>query len=83
MSGQFRIRQPLANDLRYRDFEALRIRKRPLVIAKRLLVNIPEQRFDRNVRSVNATLQEAPEVLHPIRVDLTVNIVSAWSTNWW
>ncbi len=75
MSSQFGIGQPLANDLRHCYVKALCIGQRPLVIAKSLLTHIPEQvkRFNGNIGSVNPALQEAPEVLHPVRMNVAVN----------
>lgn len=47
-----------------------------VVVAERLFVEVVEQvkRFNANVGSKNATLQERPEVLKTVGVNLAVNI---------
>lgn len=47
-----------------------------LVIAERLFVEVTEQvkRFDRNVSAFDGPLQETPEVLHAVRVNVAVNV---------
>jgi hypothetical protein len=47
------------------------------VVAQHLLVQIAEQveRLDRDVRALQAALEQAPEVLQAVRVDLAVNIL--------
>lgn len=47
-----------------------------MVIPERLLIDIPEQviGFDADIGSVDRAFEQAPEVLHTVRVDATVNI---------
>lgn len=76
MTSQFRVRQPLADSLRNRNVEALRIGQRPLVVAESLFVNVSEQveRFDGHIGSMDTSLQERPEILHAVCVDLSVDV---------
>ena len=48
----------------------------PVVIAESLLIEVTEKmkRFDANIGSVDAALQEAPEVLKAIGVDVTIDV---------
>ncbi len=48
-----------------------------VVVAKHLLIEITEQVewFDADVRALQTALQETPEVLHSIRVDLPANVL--------
>ena len=64
------------DDLRYGQIEPLRIIHIPLVVTEYLFVNVTEQmeRFDRNVCAVDPALQERPEILATIRVNLSVDV---------
>lgn len=76
LAGEFGVGEPLANDLRYRRAEALRIGSVTLVKAKCLFIQIPEQveRFHADVGSVQATLQQRPKLLKSVRVDFAANL---------
>jgi len=52
-----------------------------MVETERLFVKIAEQmeRFDRHVGALDGALQEIPEVLQPVGVDLSIGDASAWS----
>jgi hypothetical protein len=43
LSGKLTIRQPASDDLLHNNCESFRIRHVPIIEAKRLLVNVPEQ----------------------------------------
>lgn len=74
---QLGISQPSSDDLFHDDGEAFGIRHGPIVVAKRLLIQIAEQveRFDTHIGPVDSALEQRPEVLHPIRVDVPVNVL--------
>ena len=48
-----------------------------MIVAKSLLIQITEKMegLDRNVRAVNAPLEEAPEIFQAVRVNLTANVL--------
>jgi hypothetical protein len=48
-----------------------------IIEAECLLIDVPEQveRFDAHLGAVRASLQQAPEILHSIGVDVAVNIL--------
>ena len=70
--------ETLANDLRSGQFEAVEIGHLFLAIVEaiRLLIEIAEQveRLDLNVGSADGALQQRPEVLQTIGVDVAVNV---------
>src|SRR5712691_8542074 len=73
LRDQLVIRQPLPGDLAAKEFEPFCIRHVfPRVVTEHLLINVAEQvkRFDANVGSLQAKLQEAPEVFHPVSMNL-------------
>jgi hypothetical protein len=81
-AGYFRPGQPLSYDLAHGEIETFPVRQgRTAVILaivepKCLFVQVPEQveRFYAHIGAVEATLQETPEVLHRVRVDIAANI---------
>jgi hypothetical protein len=77
LASQLSIRQSASDDLFHNAGEPLRVRHGAIIVAKRLFVQITEEmeRFDAHVGPINSTLQEAPEVFHPVRVNVPVNIL--------
>jgi len=76
-TDQLLVGETLPYDLGDQRGEPIRIvHFDPIVEAESLFVNIAEQviRFHRNVGSVDTTLQQAPEVLHAVGVNLPVNV---------
>jgi hypothetical protein len=65
-------RQSLADNALYRFTEALRVRHVSAIEPIRLFVKIPEQmkRLNAYISAANPTLQERPEVLKTVSVDL-------------
>jgi len=79
LAGKFGIGQALASDLGDRQSEALRVvHILASVISECLFVYIAEEmeRFNRDIGTVQATLQEAPEVLHRIGVNVSIRILN-------
>src|ERR1022692_100244 len=77
LTRQFRIGQPLANNLANQVAEAVSVfQGLAIVEAKRLLVNITEQMegFDRDIGAVQGTFQQAPEILQSVGVNVAVYI---------
>src|SRR5580698_5292898 len=79
---QFRIRQPLADDLLTQQTETVRIIHRivlrgAIVEPESLFIHIAEQmkRFDRDIRSAESSLEQAPEVFHALSVNLPVYVL--------
>src|SRR5665213_176481 len=83
LPDQLGVGQPLAHDLLYQLIESIRIlpnfsvRILAVVVAKSLFIQITEQvvRFDAHVGTIQAALQETPEVLHTVRVDVAANVL--------
>ena len=75
--GQLSIRQSASDNLFHANHEAVEVVRLAVVKAKCLFVNVAKQveRFDGNVGTMKATLQQAPEVLDSICVHLIVNVV--------
>jgi len=76
-SGQFLVGNPLANDLTDADVKALTVSHFAVVKSERLFVDVAEEMegFDANVSSVQATLEQAPKVLHPVSVHVVVHVL--------
>lgn len=76
LASQLLVDKPAADNLLQDDTESFRIGHLAIVIAKRLLVNVPEQveRLNAHVRSVQAALQETPKVLHSVCVGVAFHI---------
>ena len=74
--GQASVGQALADDASEGQREPRRIGHRPVVETERLLVQISEQmeRLDTHVGPLNGSLEERPEVLAAIGVDLAINV---------
>ena len=74
---EFVVGKPLADDLRKRQLEAVVVVQVLAVVKpKGLFVNIPEQvvRFRASVGSVDTALEEAPEVLKAVRVNVPFDV---------
>ena len=76
LASEFRVGHALANDLPNGDIKSFRIGHLASIEAARLLVDVSEQvkRFHAHIGSVQAALQKAPEVFHPIGVNFTVRV---------
>lgn len=77
LRGQPVIRQPLAGDFGAKEFESLRVcHVLARVVTEHLLVDVPEQveGFHADIRALQAPLEQAPEVLHSIGMDLPVHV---------
>jgi hypothetical protein len=78
LASEINPRQTLAHDLPHCQVEALTIvHILPIVIAERLLVQIPEQmeRLDANVGSLESPLDQTPKVLKPVRVNASTDVL--------
>ena len=53
------------------------IHRLAVIVAECLLVHVPEkaERLDRNVGSLQASFQKAPEVLHAVGVGMTLDVL--------
>ena len=79
LPGKLSISEALAGDLGNRQSEPLGIiHFLARVVAECLFVDIPEQveRLNADVGPVQATLQETPEVLHRVRVDVSIYVLN-------
>src|ERR1035438_6450272 len=74
--GQLPVCDPTSQTLAHPNNEAVDIVRVPIVEPKRLLINVTEQVewLDSNVSTMQGSLQERPEVLNPVGVDLAINI---------
>src|SRR5947209_5537934 len=70
------IRQPLARRALERADKPLALVLRPVVeaVALRIDVRLQVERLDADVRALDAPLEEAPEVLQPVRVDVVADV---------
>jgi len=75
LTSQVIVGQSLAGDLRYYRVESL-VHVLPVVVAKSLFVDIAEQvkRLDADIGSVQAALQETPEVLDCVCVYIAADV---------
>ena len=78
LPGEFRIGQTLATNRANHDREPLRIIHAAVIEPARLFVDVPEQveRFHADVSSVERPLQETPEVLHPVGLDVSIRVLN-------
>src|SRR4051794_10464016 len=74
--SQVGVGEPLSDDTPYGVNEPTNVFGAPVVESVYLLIEVAEQmeRFNRNVGALNATLQQAPEVLQPVGVDLPLGV---------
>ena len=77
LTSQLLVSDTATNDLFHNSAEPLRIRQRAVVIPEALFIQVPEQmeRLNADVGPVESTLQQAPEVLHGVRVDVAIHIL--------
>ena len=83
LPDQLGVGQSLTYNLLYHLIEAIRVlpcfsvRILAVVVPERLFVQVPEQvkRFHAHVRAVQAALEQAPEVLQAVRVDIAANVL--------
>jgi hypothetical protein len=75
-AGQFSVCQPASDDLLHDTHEALRVRHFPIVVTICLFIDIAEQVewLDADVRAVQSALQETPEILHRVCVNVIINV---------
>src|ERR1039458_4360790 len=78
LASEFRIGKTLANDLANADIKSLCIGHVAIVESERLLIDVAEQveRFHADVGPVQAALQETPEILHAIGVDISIHVLN-------
>ena len=81
LRGEFRIRQPLPNNLLAQQTETISvihwiISRSPIVESKSLFIHITEEmkRLYRDVSSAEAALQQRPEILQPLRVYVSLYV---------
>jgi hypothetical protein len=75
---QFLIREAFASDMLHRQNKTRTIvRQLAKVVAKHLLVQIPEQMewLNGNISAFQAALEKTPEILQPVCVDLPINVL--------
>ena len=70
--GQFFVRETTANDVSHCEHEALKVGQVAVVVAERLFVDVPEQVewLDGNIGSVEGPLQQRPEILQSVRMNV-------------
>lgn len=81
LTGQLRIGETLPAHLRHEQCEAVGVRqfvvfRRTVVVSENLFAEavVKMKWFHRNIRATEGPLDQAPEVIHPLRVDLTVDV---------
>jgi len=76
LAGQFLVSQSPSDDLRKRQGEASAVIVLAFVVAERLFVQIAEQmeRLNTYVGSFQSALQQRPEILNSVRVDIAVYV---------
>jgi hypothetical protein len=81
LAGEFRIGQPLANNLADANIETLC--HLPIVEAKCLFIDVAKQveRLYADVGSMQATFQETPEVFHHVGMNVTVCVLDSMVDN--
>ena len=77
LAGQLLVGDSASDNLFHYSNETLRVRGLAVVVAKCLFIDIAEQveRLNADVRAMQATLQETPEVFHRVGVDLAVHVL--------
>jgi hypothetical protein len=76
-ADQIFVHKALTNNLGYSKIESVPISHvLPIVVAKCLFINVPEQveRLNANVGASETPLQETPEVLQPVGMNLPINV---------
>jgi hypothetical protein len=79
LASQFSIRHATTNNLFHDGGEPLGVRSLPAIVPKRLFVQITEQveGLDADVCAVQPALEQAPEVLHRIGVNVAVDVLNS------
>ena len=77
---QFIPSQATALDAAANVREALRVRHLAMIVAEALFVQVAEQvkRFHADVRPMELTLHQTPEIFHRVRVDVSRTYSTAW-----
>lgn len=83
LPGELVPDQPLADDTGDRGAEAISVSHGsavfvpPVAIPKRLLIDVPEQveRVHTHIGTVQAVLQQEPEILHSVGIDVSANVL--------
>jgi len=79
LSGQFGIGETLAHDMSYSQPEAVAIgHVLAVVVAERLLVDVAEKvkRFHAHVSTPEPALEQGPEILHPVGVNVALHVLN-------
>src|ERR1019366_7543733 len=76
-AGKFLVGDPASDNLFHDGSKPFRVREVPSVVAESLFVNVTEQveRFDTDIGSMQAALDETPEVLHGVGVDVSIDVL--------
>lgn len=76
LAGQLFVSKSSSDDMSHSKHEALNVVHIPVVVAKGLLIDIPEQVgwLNRNIGPVNRPFQETPEVLYTVRMNIPVHV---------
>jgi|HubBroStandDraft_1064217.scaffolds.fasta_scaffold22605_3 hypothetical protein len=79
LASQLLVGDTASHDLFHDSAEPLRIRQRTKVIPERLFVQVPKQveRLYADIGSMQSALQQTPEVLHRVRVDVAVHVLNS------
>src|SRR5436309_5253789 len=78
LASEFLVRKPLAHDVTYKCIEtaSVSVLIMAIIVTKRLFVDVPEQvkRLHADIRSVKPALQETPEILHRVGMDIPSHV---------
>src|ERR1035437_1193333 len=76
LAGKFPVGHPASDNLFHDCGESFRVRKVPSVVAESLFIDIAEQveRLNADVRAMQTALQETPEILHGVGVDVPIHV---------
>jgi hypothetical protein len=90
LAGQVGVSEPFAVDLHHGQREAVRVIQRiifgrPIIEPENLLrdIAVKVERFHGHVRSAQSSLEQRPEVLDALSVNLSANYSSTWFTVSW
>jgi len=77
LASQLLVSNTASHNLFHNRTETFRVREGTEVIPETLFVQVPEQmeRLDADVSPVQSALQETPEVLHRVRVNVAVHVL--------
>jgi hypothetical protein len=76
LAGQLLVGESPSNNVPHREDEALNVGHVAVVVAKRLFIEIPEEvkRLHAYIGPMNASLEQTPNVLKPVRMNVAVDI---------